>query len=102
MRRCGVDRLAQQQQRTGPLEPDQPREQQRTRGFRHQAEAGEWHKNRADCAAITRSACASIVVPTPIAAPFTAATSGFVSDDSAVRNGEAWRYSASPPVPGNP
>src|ERR1700733_380706 len=45
--------------------------------------------NRADRAAITRSAWASIVVPTPIAAPFTAAINGVVSDDNASRNGEA-------------
>ncbi len=31
-----------------------------------------------------------MVVPTPIAAPFTAATNGVASDDRAVRNGEAW------------
>ncbi len=44
---------------------------------------------RAERAATIRSQCASMVVPTPIAAPFTAAINGFVNVDSAVRKGDA-------------
>jgi hypothetical protein len=53
--------------------------------------------NRAERAATIKSQCASIVVPTPIAAPFTAAINGFFNVDNAVRNGEAadaFRFSA--------
>ncbi len=41
---------------------------------------------RADRAATIRSQCINIVVPTPIAAPFTAAISGFCNDEIAGRN----------------